>query len=80
MTVVARLQSAAEALRTAPNVRWTAVAAWALGALVARQFEFLLNDALEGLLLGFVTYLVLSRITSLGTGRREAAVPGRETV
>ena len=80
MTVVARLQSAAEALRTAPNVRWTAVAAWALGALVARQFEFLLNDAIEGLLLGFVTYLVLSRITSLGTGRREAAVPGRETV
>jgi cytosine permease len=79
MTVVARLQSAAEALRAAPNVRWTAVVAWAVGALAARQFEFLLNDAIEGLLLGFVTYLALARITSLGASRREPEMSGRQT-
>jgi cytosine permease len=79
MTIVARLQSAAEALRSAPSVRWTAMAAWAVGALVTRQFDFLLNDAIEGLLLGSIVYLVLSRLAGVGAGHRDPEKAVSET-
>lgn len=62
MMITARRQSAGEAIASAPAVRWTAIAAWVVGALVARQFEFILNDAIEGLIVGVLMYVVLSRV------------------
>lgn len=70
MMVVARSHSGEEALRSAPSVRWTAVAAWAVGALVSKQFTFLLNDAIEGLLVGTAGYLLLAALPAwLGSVR-----------
>jgi cytosine permease len=78
MIVAARRQTGHQALATAPNVRWTAVLAWAVGALVSRQFEFLLNDAIEGLLLGGAGYLMLSLIPARTSSGEKVPAPVRE--
>lgn len=79
MAVVARRESGHQALAGAPSIRWTAVVAWVASALVAREFEFLLDDAIEGLLLGAACYLVLGLIPQRGSNRW-AEDPAREAV
>lgn len=80
MSVNARRQSGAAALAAAPSFRWTAVAAWLAGALISRELEFLLNDAIEGLVLGVVIYLALSLIPVRSTGGRKATASEPELV
>ncbi|MFI7066764.1 cytosine permease [Kribbella sp. NPDC050124] len=60
MSIVSRRQPPTEMLSTAPSVRWSALVAWGGSAWAAKQVAFLLNDAIEGLLLGVASYLLLS--------------------
>jgi cytosine permease len=57
-------------LRDLPSVRWEALGCWVAGALIARYADFLLADAIEGLVSGFVLYAIV------GTLRRRSVVDG----
>jgi cytosine permease len=78
MCVIARMQSAAEALRSAPSIRWTALGTWIVGAIVSRQVDFLLNNAIEGLLLGIVGYLLVEGLLGRSTKGGTPAESSRE--
>jgi cytosine permease len=47
-----------EALRNLPAVRWEAVVCWIAAALLAYYGDFLLVNAIEGLVAGFVLYTI----------------------
>jgi len=64
--VLQRRTAAAEVLRDLPAVRWEAVGCWIAAALIAYYAEFLLVNAIEGLVCGFVLYALAGLIT----GRR----------
>jgi len=64
--VLQRRTAAAEVLRDLPAVRWEAVGCWIAAALIAYYAEFLLVNAVEGLVCGFVLYALAGLIT----GRR----------
>jgi len=67
--VLQRRSVGAEVLRDVPAVRWEAVACWIVAALIAYYAEFLLVNAVEGLVSGFVLYA----LAGLLTGRRRTA-------
>ena len=64
--VLQRRTAAADVLRDLPAVRWSAVGCWIAAALIAYYAEFLLVNAVEGLVCGFVLYA----LAGLLTGRR----------
>jgi cytosine permease len=75
--VLQRRTAAARVLQDVPSVRWEAVACWIAASLIAWYAEFLLVNAIEGLVSGFVLYtlvgLVLRRARSgAGTSDRTA--------
>jgi cytosine permease len=72
--IVARGQSAAQMMGTAPAVRWEALGCWLAGALFARFTSFLLTDAIEGLVTGVVLYAIVG--TLVRTRRTTTAVEG----
>lgn len=49
---------AEDALRNLPAVRWEAIACWIAASLLAYYTEFLLVNAIEGLVAGFVLYAI----------------------
>lgn len=78
--VVMRRWDATELLRTAPSVRWEALACWVGGALIARYTDLLLADAIEGLVAGFVLYAVVGTVvTRLRPGAGSTTVAAKET-
>jgi cytosine permease len=69
--VLRRRTAGAEVLRDVPAVRWEAVACWIVAALIAYYAEFLLVNAVEGLVAGFVLYALVGLLTV----RRRTAAP-----
>lgn len=67
--VLQRRTAGADVLRDLPAVRWSAVGCWIAAALIAYYAEFLLVNAVEGLVCGFVLYA----LAGLLTGRRRTA-------
>ncbi|MGC5022488.1 cytosine permease [Micromonospora sp. DT47] len=71
--VVQRHTDAARVLQGVPRVRWEAVACWIAAALIAWFGEFLMVNAIEGLVSGFVLYTVVglllrrSRVSTVDT-------------
>ncbi|MBU2664783.1 cytosine permease [Actinoplanes bogorensis] len=62
-------RNAAEALKNLPAVRWESLVCWIAAALLAYYGDFLLVNAIEGLVAGFVLYT----IAGLGLKRVKAA-------
>ena len=60
--LVARGRSGATLLSEAPTVRWEALGCWLAVALLAWSTTFLLTDAIEGLVGGFVLYGVVGSL------------------
>ncbi|MFE9958971.1 purine-cytosine permease family protein [Micromonospora sp. NPDC005299] len=66
----------ARVLQNVPAVRWEAAACWIAAALIAWYGEFLLANAIEGLVAGFVLYTLVglvSRRIRGGTRPRDSA-------
>jgi cytosine permease len=70
--VLQRRTAAAEVLRDLPAVRWVAVGCWVAASLIAYYAEFLLVNAVEGLVCGFVLYALAGLLT--GRRRTETSV------
>lgn len=79
--VLHRRTDGARVLQDVPAVRWEAVACWIAAALIAWYGEFLLVNAIEGLVAGFVLYaligLVLGRVRGGARRRDDAPAEGR---
>jgi cytosine permease len=75
--IVARGQSGDRLLTEAPTVRWEALACWLGAALAAYFTDFLLTDAIEGLIAGVVLYAVVGSILQ-PRGRSAASVAPAE--
>jgi len=61
---------AEDALRNLPAVRWEAIACWVAASLLAYYAEFLLVNAIEGLVAGFVLYALAGlALRRTGSGR-----------
>ncbi len=73
--VLQRRTPAARVLQNVPAVRWEAVACWIAASLIAYYADFLLVNAIEGLVTGFVLYalvgLAIGRVRG-GTSARAA--------
>jgi cytosine permease len=73
--VVARGSSGAALLSEAPGVRWEALGCWLVAALLSWSIQFLLTDAIEGLVLGAVLYGVVGSLQ-----RARSAAPAARPV
>lgn len=77
--ILARQASGEELLRTAPSVRWEALAVWLAAALLSKYTNVFGVDAIEGLVYGLVLYGIVGAVSAAAVRRPQPqAVPVRE--
>jgi cytosine permease len=74
--VIAQRVSGHDLVTTAPTVRWEALAAWVLAAVLSKNVAFFVTDAFEGLVLGFVLYAAFGLAGNAVRGRAAGGVTG----